>query len=126
VRFSIFDITDLWIFPITVEAAKNEGIILSMLLFLLIPTNSYPAVVGGSNLGFGGYPSNKCEKPTKPVKPDSFNSQDETDSYNSQIELYNSENQAYINCINEYISNANNDAKMIKNRAQEAVDKANN
>ncbi|MGA7750558.1 MAG: hypothetical protein WCA63_10455 [Gallionella sp.] len=103
-----------------------KKLFLSTILLFLIPANSYAAVVGGSNLGFSGYPSNKCAKPTKPVKPDSFDNQDQVDSYNSQIELYNSQHQEYINCINEYIANANNDVKKIKERAQEAVDEANN
>ena len=102
-----------------------KRLFLTTVMILLVPTNLHAEVVGGSNLGIGGYPSNKCAKPNKPAKPDSFNGQDEIEAYNSQIQLYNSKYQEYVSCINEYITNGNNDAKRIKERAQDAVDEAN-
>ncbi|QSX33129.1 hypothetical protein JYB87_15585 [Shewanella avicenniae] len=99
--------------------------ILSILLVLLFPLSTYAVVFGGSNLGFRGYPSHSCSKPTKPFKPYSFNSQWEIDSYNSDVELYNSQLQQYLSCIDEYIENANNDIKRIKEKGQAAIDEAN-
>lgn len=98
--------------------------IISILLVLLFPLSAYAVVFGGSNLGFGGYPSHDCIKPTKPFKPYSFNSQWEVDSYNSQVDLYNSQLQQYLNCIDECIENADSDIKRIKEKAQEAIDEA--
>lgn len=98
--------------------------IISILLVLLFPLSAYAVVFGGSNLGFGGYPSHDCSKPTKPFKPYSFNSQWEIDSYNSEVERYNFQLQQYLSCIDEYIENANNDIRRIKEKAQEAIDEA--
>jgi hypothetical protein len=95
-----------------------------IVLTMLFPLNAYAVVFGGSNLGYGGYPSHDCIKPTKPFKPYSFNSQWEVDSYNSRADLYNSQLSQYVSCIDEYIENANNDIKRIKEKAQEAIDEA--
>ncbi|MCF7821988.1 MAG: hypothetical protein K9M17_06060 [Mariprofundaceae bacterium] len=91
-------------------------------MILLFPLTAHALVFGGSNLGFSGYPSHDCIKPTKPIKPYSFDSQWEVDSYNSEVDLYNSQLQQYLSCIDEYIENANNDIKRIKEKAQEAID----
>ncbi|MFV7784359.1 hypothetical protein ACNPKB_10530 [Shewanella marisflavi] len=92
-----------------------------ILLLLIFPLCAYPVVFGGSNLGFSGYPSHNCIKPTKPFKPYSFNSQWQIDSYNSEVEFYNSQIRQYLSCIDEYIDNANNDIKRIKEKTQEAI-----
>lgn len=99
--------------------------ITAFLIIMLIPLTAHAMVFGGSNLDFSGYPSHDCIKPTKPTKPYSFDSQWEVDSYNSEVDFYNSQLQQYLNCINEYIENANNDIKIIKEKAQEAIDEAN-
>ena len=100
--------------------------IVLLLTILLYPLYVHAMVFGGSNLSFTGYPSHDCMKPTKPYKPYSFNSQWEVDSYNSEVESYNFELQQYLSCIDEYVENANNDIKRIKEKAQEAIDEANN
>jgi hypothetical protein len=82
-------------------------------------------VFGGSNLGLGGYPSNSCTKPIKPTRPYTFDSQWEIDSYNREVDRYNSNFRDYIDCIKEYLDNADNDIKRIKEKAQEAIDEAN-
>lgn len=89
-------------------------IILTFFL-LLISTTAFSFVSGGSNLGLMGYPEHTCSKPYKPYE---FNDQYELDSYRSEV-------QTYINCINEYVENANNDIERIREAAQSAIDEAN-
>ena len=98
--------------------------ILLITLILFIPMSAHAHVFGGSNLGFGGYPSHDCIKPTKPHKPFSLQNQWEIDSYNSDVEYYNMQLEEYVRCIEEYIENANNDIMRIKERAQEALEDA--
>ena len=68
------------------------------------------------------YPSQDCIKPDKPVEPYSFDIQWEIDAYNSEVEICNMELEQYINCIGEYVENANDDMQEIKRKAQEAID----
>jgi hypothetical protein len=92
----------------------------------LTPISISAAIFGGSNLGYSGYPSHSCTKPMKPFKPYSFNSQWEIDSYNSGVNLYNMQLRQYSNCIQEYLENANNDIKRIKEKSQDAINEAGN
>jgi hypothetical protein len=101
-----------------------KKLIKSSVLVLLFPLSGYAMVFGGSNLGFRGYPSHDCIKPTRPFKPYSFNSQWELDSYNTEVDLYNSQLRQYLSCIDEYVENAKNDIKRIKEKAQQAIDEA--
>ncbi len=71
------------------------------------------------------YPSHSCYKPSKPYKPFSFSSNWEVDSYNSKVRTYNLELQTYIDCIEEYVEEANSDIKKIQREQQEAIDDAN-
>lgn len=99
---------------------------LTAIAFLVfMPTNASALVFGGSNLGFMGYPSHNCIKPSEPYKPYSFNSQWEIDAYNNEVDSYNSEFKQYARCIEEYIENADNDIKRVKEKAQEAIDSYN-
>lgn len=91
---------------------------------LLFPVGAHAVVLGGSNLGFGAYPSHDCIAPDKPNRPYSFSSEWERDSYNSQVDDYNSQLRQYSNCVDEYIENATNDIERIKEKAQEAIDEA--
>lgn len=81
--------------------------------------------MGGSNLGFGGYPEPRCNKPySKPSKPYSFNSQWEVDSYNREVERYNQELRTYQDCVVEYLENAGNDMKRIREAMDDVVAEA--
>jgi len=94
------------------------------MLFLLLASLSSSAlaiVIGGTNLGAFGYPDHSCRKPNKPIKPYSFNSRWEVDSYNRQVDSYNFELQRYIACMKEYLENASNDMKRIEEKMEEAV-----
>ncbi|SRR6266571_3772159 len=93
---------------------------------LLMCTSAGAFVFGGSNLGFGGYPSHTCGfKPSKPFKPFSFTYQWEIDQYNMEVDSYNSRRREFISCLQEYLDNAKNDIERIKEKMNEAVDVAN-
>jgi hypothetical protein len=63
-------------------------------------------------------------KPSKPIKPYSFNSRWEIDSYNSQVDSYNMERQRYVGCVKDYLEYASNDIKRIEERMDEAIEEA--
>ncbi len=98
----------------------------TFLFFLLLSLSgsAFAIVIGGTNLGFSGYPDHSCRKPNKPFKPYSFNSRWEVDSYNSQVDSYNYEHQRYIACVKEYLENADNDIKRIQEKMEEAIAEA--
>ena len=75
-----------------------------IILIVLLVTNSFSFVAGGSNLDYFGYPQHNCKKPYKPYE---FRDQWELDDYKYS---YN----RYIKCINEYIENGNNDIQRIQ------------
>ncbi len=81
----------------------------------LIASTAYAMVFGGSNLGIFGYPKHTC---TKPYKPFQFQSEYE-------LENFKNEYSRSIDCIKEYVANADNDIKPISESANEAVDEAN-
>lgn len=82
-------------------------------------------VFGGSNFGYGGYPDHSCNKPTKPIEPAFLDDHWEVDRYNWEVETYNNKLILYLNCIDEYVENANNDIKRIREAISSAIDEAN-
>ena len=94
-------------------------------LLVLLTSNVVEAIVlGGTNLDLFGYPSHKCYKPIKPLKPYSFSDQFEVDSYNSKVASYNSELMSYLDCLQRYIDNAKNDIERIKEKIKETIDES--
>lgn len=91
---------------------------------LIMSSAALAMVIGGSNLGVGGYPSHRCDKPVKPHKPYSFSDQWEIDDYNSRVRSYNYQSREYLNCINKYVENSKNDIQRIEEKAQAAIDEA--
>ena len=103
---------------------KRKLMILAGLFVLSAPSFGY--VYGGSNLPILGYPSHDCSAPySKPHEPYSFNSQWQVDQYNSEVRAYNDELEEYFSCIREYVENAENDLKRVRDAAQEAIHEAN-
>ena len=94
---------------------KYKVTLLSAIMFFIFMTNSQAVIFGGSNFDFSGYPKHKCSKPYKPYQ---F-----TDKY--EVDRYNNELQHYINCIEEYVMNSNNDLKRVQEAAREAISEAN-
>jgi hypothetical protein len=81
-------------------------------------------VIGGSNFGMFGYPSADCRKPDKPRRPFSPASEWEIDRYNGDVQTYNDEIEGYIRCVREYVENGQNDIKRVREKMQEAIDRA--
>lgn len=67
-------------------------------------------VMGGTNLGFSGYPSHDCRKPYAPYDRSSF-----------AVEQYRSDVQRYVRCMREYVDNANSDIERIQEAQQDAI-----
>lgn len=91
---------------------------------LIASNTSYALVLGGSNLGVLGYPAANCRAPMKPTPPFTPASRWEIDSYNMQVDTYNSELERFIACTKEYLENAQNDMKRIREGMDEAVERA--
>ena len=88
-----------------------------LILISIFYTFSFSYMIGG-NLTFG-YSSHNCGiKPSKPLKPYSFNSQWEIDDYKMRMNNYYSEVEDYVNCIKNYIENA----KIDKQNIDEKID----
>ncbi len=101
--------------------------LVALSFLFLLPSVAFAIVFGGSNLGFMGYPDHSCTTPySKPIKPYRFNDQWEIDQYNSRVSSYNYELETYMGCIDEYVENAKNDLKRIKEKANAAIAEANN
>ena len=96
---------------------------------------SVAIVSGGSNLGLSGYPEHSCGK--KPVEPSimshrrdpgdwSRDPQTRIEFEEMEYEGYEGLLSIYVDCINEYIDNANNDIKRIHEAISAASDEASN
>lgn len=79
---------------------------------MLVSATAGAVVFGGSNLGLFGYPEAKCYKPTRPY--------DLSDEY--AVNRYNSDLREYKRCLTEYVENANNDMKRIREAVEEALE----
>jgi hypothetical protein len=95
-----------------------------LIAIMLSPTMSFAFVLGGSNLGIGGYPDHSCYEPIKPIKPYRFSSDYEVHSYNASVDSYNVELDSYMDCIKSYLDNAKNDIERIKEKYNETVQRA--
>ena len=94
-------------------------------LAVCIATSAMAYVIGGSNLGYSGYPEHKCFKPSKPIKPFDVNDQMQVDFYKRQVLTYNLQLSSYAECIKDYVNNAKLDMQRIQEAAKQAVDEFN-
>lgn len=67
-------------------------------------------VLGGSNLGYGGYPSFDGYKPSAPFTKEPY-----------AVDRYRSEVESYQYAAEEYIENAENDIQMIQEAISDAI-----
>jgi hypothetical protein len=88
------------------------GFALTLPLILSVDASAY--VFGGSNFGFSGYPDPTCYKPMRPF--------DLTNQL--EVDLYNNDLNIYIQCVKEYLENADNDRKRIEEKEDDAIAKA--
>ena len=79
----------------------------------------------GSNLP-DGYPDPACgERPEIPERPEKFETEEAIQEYNAKVDAYNASMERVIECVREYVANANDDMKQIRKRAEEAIDTLN-
>ena len=93
---------------------KHLNKLLFTLTLLTVSLPAHALIFGGTNLGFMGYPEHECMQPYKPFE---FTDQFQVDQYNRDFERY-------IDCIKEYVENADNDIKRIQEAAEAAIDEA--
>lgn len=87
-------------------------IIFLIAIFMSCTASAY--VMGGSNLGFTGYPEFSDMEPNLPFGDDQF-----------AMENYRREVANYVDKAKQYVDNSNSDIQRIKEAQQEAIDKAN-
>jgi len=92
----------------------KRRIILAALALTLASGSAWAIVIGGSNFSVMGYPDHRCYKPSRPYGPID---QWAADRYNSYMRIYR-------DCVIDYLDNAENDIKRIKEKMQGAVDEA--
>ncbi|TSK09110.1 MAG: hypothetical protein FPO08_07395 [Geobacter sp.] len=90
---------------------------------LLVASTANAFVIGGSNLGFSGYPDHSCDKPTPPHTP-LYRDELSVTMYNTDVERYNRDLETYIDCIKTYLENARNDIQRIEEKYDETVRRA--
>lgn len=85
-----------------------------LFLILSVFSNANALVIGGSNLGVMGYSAFNEVTPNQPYNSDEFN-----------FNMYRNDTETYVNQAKEYIENCNRDIERIKEKQQEAINKAN-
>lgn len=85
-----------------------------VLFYLALPFSASAIVMGGSNLGFGGYPAFSEMEPSPPYTDDQY----AWENYRSQVADYTEK-------AKQYLEDSNSDMKRIQESQQETIDKAN-
>ncbi len=107
---------------------KHTGMHITLIICcaIAISSQSVAVVSGGSNLGLSGYPEHSCGlkpmEPTYETYPRDL--QWEIEINDMQMDGYDALLSIYIDCINEYVNNANNDIKRIREAISAASDEA--
>lgn len=97
----------------------RKRIVVIALLLCLFLFSLVAYVIGGTNLGYLGYPEYNKTKPTQP-----FTSYKGTVS-KFRYETYKSSVEDYVDGAKEYIENGNNDINRIQEEQREAIKSAN-
>ncbi len=97
----------------------RKRIVVVALLSCLFLFSLFAYVIGGTNLGYLGYPEYSKVKPSKPYT-----------SYKGtvtkyQYEAYKSSVEDYVDGAKQYIENGNNDIKRIQEEQRDAIKSAN-
>lgn len=85
-----------------------------LLVLLFLPLTSSAIVIGGSNLGIGGYPEFTEIAPMPPYSDDRY----AWENYRRQVDDYTEK-------AKQYLEDSNSDMQRIKKSQQEAIRKAN-
>ena len=80
-------------------------------------------VAAGTNLP-EGYPDSACgERPDIPERPEQFETEEAIAEYNAKADAYNVSMERLVECVREYVTNANEDIEQIRKRSREAIDR---
>lgn len=71
-------------------------------------------------------PSHYCVEPSKPIKPYSFDSQWQLDSYNDEVRNFNYDVETYKSCIDSFISDQEDAIANHQRGIQSAINSWNN
>ncbi len=85
-------------------------VFVALILIIAFSAGCIGFVIGGSNLGIGGYPSFSQYKPSVPFSKEQY-----------AVDTYRNEVESYINAAEEYIQNAENDIQRIQDAINEAT-----
>ena len=73
-----------------------------------------------------GYPDPACaERPEVPERPEKFETEEAIAQYNAKVDAYNASMERLIECVREYVTNANTDIEQIRKRSREAIERLN-
>lgn len=86
----------------------------ALFALLSLPFSASAIVMGGSNLGFSGYPEFSEIAPTPPYSDDQYT----WDSYRREVA-------EYAEKAKQYLEDSNSDMKRIQEAQQDAIQKAN-
>lgn len=86
--------------------------IIPLVFSLIYAGCTYGYVMGGSNLGYSGYPEFSQFEPRPPYNRDQYS----FDQYRNDVERY-------IRELKEYVENCNSDIERIRERKNEAIEK---
>ena len=86
----------------------------ALFALLSLPFSASAIVMGGSNLGFSGYPEFSEIAPTPPYSDDQY----AWDSYRCEVA-------EYAEKAKQYLEDSNSDMKRIQEAQQDAIQKAN-
>jgi hypothetical protein len=71
-----------------------------------------------------GYPDPACgDRPEVPERPEKFETEEAIAQYNAKVDAYNASMERLIECVREYVTNANTDIERIQRRSREAIDR---
>lgn len=88
--------------------------IIISLFFLVCPIFSHAVVIGGSNLGFSGYPEFSEVEPSAPYSDDKYS----WENYQREVEDYTEK-------AKQYLEDSNSDIQRVQEAQQDAIQKAN-
>ena len=79
----------------------------------------------GSNLP-DGYPAPACaERPEVPERAEKFETEEAIAQYNAKVDAYNASMERLVECVREYVTNANADIEQIRKGSRDAIDRLN-
>ena len=71
-----------------------------------------------------GYPAPACgERSEIPERPEKFETEEAIAQYNAKVDAYNASMERLVECVREYVINANADIERIQRRSREAIDR---